>query len=113
MPKAIVMGINDNVATALENISRGQQVELIVKEGAPLPPLAALEDIPYGNKLALAALAPGYPMIKYGAVCGKINKNVAAGQLVHVHNTRSERINIPDEIISDILREMNYTPKEE
>ena len=113
MPKAIVMAENDNVATALENISKGQEVELIVKGGGKLPPVKAREDVPYGNKLALIALAPGEHMIKYGVACGKVSRAIEPGCFVHVHNVRSERIDIPEEIIGDILAQMRYTPEEE
>jgi hypothetical protein len=109
MAKAIVMAANDNVATALENIGKGRRTDLIVKGREEfLPPVTARENIPYGNKLALADLAPGDPMIKYGAVCGTVTRHIFLGQFVHVHNVRSERIVIPEEIIRDILKQMRY-----
>jgi hypothetical protein len=113
MAKAIVMAANDNVATALENIGKGRRTDLVVKGGGTLPPVTARENIPYGNKLALADLAPGDPMIKYGAVCGKVTRNISLGQFVHVHNVRSERIDIPEEIVRDILKQMRHVPEEE
>ena len=112
MSKAIVMSESDNVATLLAETPAGASVDLIDKQGGRLPAVKALEAIPGGNKIALRDLAPGEPMIKYGAACGLISAPVLRGELVHVHNVKSERINIPDEIIEDILREMNYTRRE-
>ena len=109
MNKAIVMSELDNVATLLAETPAGTSVELIDKQGGRLPAIKALETIPAGNKIALRDLAPGEHMVKYGAACGLISAPIARGELVHVHNVKSERINIPDEIVEDILREMNYT----
>ena len=112
MSKAIIMSEADNVATLLAGIAVGAAVSLIDKQGSALPAIDALENIPAGNKIALRDLQPGENMIKYGAACGKISAPIRKGELVHVHNVKSERINIPDEIIEDILREMNYTRRE-
>ena len=112
MNKAIVMSGSDNVATLLGAVSAGSLVDLIDKQGNALPAVKALENIPAGNKIALRELAPGEHMVKYGAACGLISAPIRKGDLVHVHNVKSERINIPDEIVADILREMNYTRRE-
>ena len=109
MSKAIVMSDQDNVATMLAECPAGTAVELIDKQGGNLPAVKALETIPAGNKIALRDLAPGEHMIEYGAACGLVGAPIRKGELVHVHNVKSERINIPDEIVADILREMNYT----
>ena len=112
MSKAIVMSEAVNVATLLAGVAAGATVSLIDKQGGVLPAIEALENIPAGNKIALRDLRPGEQMVKYGAACGTISALVRKGELVHVHNVKSERINIPDEIIEDILREMNYTRRE-
>ena len=109
MNKAIVMSEADNVATLLSKAVKGTKVELIDKKGGALPPVEASETIPAGNKIALCDLKPGGHMIKYGAVCGVVSAPISRGEFVHVHNVKSERINIPDEIVEDILREMHYT----
>lgn len=112
MSKAIVMSEVDNVATLLAGVAAGTLVSLIDKQGNALPAVEALENIPAGNKIALRDLRPGEHMVKYGAACGLVSAPIRKGDLVHVHNVKSERINIPDEIIADILREMNYTRRE-
>ncbi len=112
MSKAIVMSEADNVATLLSEAAKGAEVNLIDKRGGKLSPVEACETIPAGNKIALRDLKPGERMIKYGAACGVVSAAIRKGELVHVHNVKSERINIPDEIVEDILREMNYTRRE-
>ena len=112
MSKAIVMSETDNVATLLAEAAKGSLVSLIDKQGKQLPALEAREAIPAGNKIALRDLAPNESMVKYGAACGVVSAPIAKGELVHVHNIKSKRINIPDEIVEDILREMNYVRQE-
>jgi hypothetical protein len=109
MSKAIIISDSDNVATMLAENPVGTMIELIDKQGGKLPAIKALEIIPNGNKIALRDLEPGEHMIKYGEACGLVYARIAKGELVHVHNVKSERINIPDEIVEDILREMHYT----
>ena len=112
MGKAIVMSEADNVATLLAEAAKGSLVSLIDKQGGELPAVEACETIPAGNKIALRDLAPAENMVKYGAACGVVSAPIRKGEMVHVHNVKSKRINIPDEIVEDILREMNYVRQE-
>ncbi|WP_147821178.1 UxaA family hydrolase [Salidesulfovibrio onnuriiensis] len=109
MPKAIVMTENDNVATALEALEQGVVVTLMDKKGNTLPSITVREDIPAGNKFALKDLEAGAPLIKYGNDCGTLTKAIPQGHFVHVHNVKSDRIDIPPHIITEILRQMDYT----
>ncbi|SIN74850.1 UxaA family hydrolase [Halodesulfovibrio marinisediminis] len=108
MAKAIVMTSKDNVATALENINKGIDVELIDKKGNTLPSISVCESIPAGNKFALHDLKEGEPLVKYGVECGTITTNILQGHFVHVHNVKSDRIDIPAPIITEILDQMHY-----
>lgn len=112
MTKAIVMTSQDNVATALVDIAKGTDVELLDKKGNALPCARVYETIPAGNKFALHELAEGEPLIKYGVECGTITTTIPAGHFVHVHNVKSDRIDIPAPIIKEILEQMNYTEGE-
>ena len=47
--------------------------------------------IPFGHKIAVAAMAAGAPVIKYGEVIGVATAEIRPGQHVHVHNVRSDR----------------------
>lgn len=71
----------DNVAVALEDISRGEALEI----GS----LTALEDIRRGHKVALRSVAAGEEIMKYGCVIGRAKEDIPAGAWVHVHNVRT------------------------
>jgi altronate hydrolase len=42
--------------------------------------------VPPGHKLAVRAIAPGEPVLRYGQVIGHATQAIAAGQHVHTHN---------------------------
>jgi len=85
MTAAIVISAEDNVATALEPIERGQTIQT---GGATV---TAAEAIPRGHKIALRAIAAGDRVIKYGSPIGSASQAIAAGAHVHTHNVASER----------------------
>lgn len=83
MTKLIRINPRDNVAVALHPVAAGET--LLVGGGA----VAAAEDIPQGHKIALAAIAEGQPVVKYGFPIGRATADVAAGAWVHTHNIRT------------------------
>ena len=72
----------DNVAVALEDVAKGE-----VLEG--FAPLAAAEDVKRGHKIALAPIAAGGAVVKYGCTIGLAKTDIAAGAWVHTHNVRT------------------------
>jgi altronate dehydratase small subunit len=91
-----VLHPHDNVATALVDLPAGTVVEL--ERGSPdgeqrqqVLRLEVRSAIPFGHKVALAPIAKGQPVIKYGEVIGLASANIAAGEHVHVHNVESQR----------------------
>lgn len=70
---------NDNVAVALRPIAYG---EIIPAQ----EPLAALEDIPQGHKIAITSIAAGENIVKYGFPIGHATKLIRSGEHVHTHN---------------------------
>lgn len=79
----------DNVATAIDDLHPGETVDV------PEPGVGQVEvteDIPFGHKIALAALAAGTPVIKYGENVGTVTAAIASGGHVHVHNVTSNRV---------------------
>ncbi len=48
------------------------------------------EPIGLGHKVALADIASGEPVRKYGQIIGFASKPIAAGSLVHVHNLKAD-----------------------
>ena len=53
--------------------------------------MKVLDDIPIGHKVALADLAVGGSVIKYGVNIGKVVAAIKKGQHVHVHNLKTRR----------------------
>ena len=80
--RAIVLHADDNVATALEDLPKGTVVRLPGWEGG----VTLAEEIKFGHKFALADLAQGELVIKYGVAIGKLTQDVKIGQHVHLHN---------------------------
>jgi len=69
----------DNVGVALRDTAAGA-----VRLG-----VCAREPIPRGHKMALCPLAPGDPVVKYGAVIGSVTAPVQPGDWLHTHNMKT------------------------
>ncbi|MDX2052409.1 MAG: altronate dehydratase family protein [Polyangiaceae bacterium] len=76
-PSVLKLDPSDNVGVATRAIGRGTVVGVGV---------TALADIATGHKLALAAIALGAPVRKYGQVIGFASRPITAGEHVHTHN---------------------------
>ena len=104
--KAIRLNSTDNVATLLTDTAKGDWVEVVDDNNQPVGEYEAMQDIPFGNKIALQEInnqqvinKAGYPV---GIAISLINK----GDLVHVQNVRSARVDIPQPIIQQIIQQM-------
>lgn len=86
---AIVIHEKDNVATALQTISKGEKANFLAngKEES----ITVKSDIPYGHKLGLLNISNGNHIIKYGEVIGESTTNIKEGEHVHIHNIESLR----------------------
>jgi len=78
--RALRIDAADNVATLLEDGRGGESI--LVGD----LPVALREDVAQGHKVALAAVAAGAPLIKYGAPIGLATRAIAAGEHVHSAN---------------------------
>lgn len=105
--KMIVMEDKDIVATALEDIKAGELVWIITSNNKELYTVEAKENIPFGNKIALRNITKGEKIIKYNAAIGECVKDIEKGRLVHVHNVKSLRVDIPLAYKKEIIRQMN------
>jgi altronate dehydratase len=85
MNPAIVISVQDNVATALEPLDAGQTIQ------AGASAVAVIEPIPRGHKVALLAIREGEVVVKYGSTIGHASADIAAGAHVHTHNVASDR----------------------
>lgn len=82
---AIRLSPDDNVATLLRAVAKGERVRVGGGE------IVALESIALCHKIALVDLKPGDRILKYGDPIGEATQAIVAGAHVHVHNLRSLR----------------------
>lgn len=87
--KAILLNANDDVATALIDLEKGESVNASLEERSVDVVLG--EDVQFGHKYALRDIAKGEDILKYGLPIGKALEEIRAGAWVHVHNCRSDR----------------------
>lgn len=106
MRKAIQLAQGDNVATLLADAAKGDTVEIISSDNEVLGQVVALQGIPFGNKVALHPITPEQTIVKAGYPVGRAICDIPTGQLVHVQNVRSLRLDIPDNIIQEIIKQM-------
>ena len=78
------MKVQDNVATAVESLATGTKV--IFNVGDQEMYLTVMQDIPFGHKFAIRNIIKGEEIIKYGSPIGAAERNIEAGEHVHVHN---------------------------
>ena len=87
--QATTLAAGDNVATVLQPIAAGETVAVWTTTG--VIDITALEPVALCHKIALADLAAGTAVIKYGQCIGQTTAPVRQGGWVHVHNLRSRR----------------------
>ncbi len=76
-PMTVRLNSQDNVVTALTELSPGAEVETGV---------SCLDPIPSGHKVAAKCLAVGEPILKYGQLIGFASRPIKTGEHVHIHN---------------------------
>ena len=76
--------------TPQEDISY-TDISEIVLHGETAGQVRATQDIPYGFKICARAMAKGASVIKYSHPIGRAREDIAAGDLVHVHNIEGNR----------------------
>lgn len=87
--KAILLNPADNVATALVDLKKGEEVHVELDDVSV--DVVLREDIEFAHKYALRDIAEGEEVLKYGMPIGKALRDIRAGEWVHVHNCRSHR----------------------
>src|SRR5262245_42013299 len=83
--KAVVLKDDDNVAVAARPSPSGTVLNLAGRT------IEVREPIALGHKVALADIAAGEPVRKYGQIIGFCSKPTFAGSHVHVGNLRADR----------------------
>ncbi len=74
----------DNVAVMLEGVKAGA---VLTMDGESL---TVISDIAKGHKVAVAPIAMGSEIVKYGFPIGRAVTDIARGDHVHVHNVKSQ-----------------------
>lgn len=95
MQNIIKIHDKDNVAVALETLSKGQILRLDAKV------ITVAQEIPIGHKLALNEIEYEEDILKYGYSIGKATQPIHIGEWVHTHNIRTS--------LGDLL-EYKYLP---
>ena len=89
MIDGIILNDNDNVATAVQVLAKGQKARVRLNRAEV--EILMTEDIPYGHKFAVRDIAAGEEILKYGEVIGRATKSIAGGSHAHVKNIESLR----------------------
>lgn len=87
----------DNVAVAIRPLAAGERLTVAGQD------LAVRQAVPAGHKIALADIAAGDKVIKYGFPIGLAVAPIRAGEWVHTHNVKTG--------LGDML-EYSYSPEE-
>jgi len=99
MKRAIMMDEKDNVATALVGLVAGERVEVVSSAQEVLEQVMVKDAIPLGHKIALANMAEGDEVIKYGETIGKASRDISVGDYVHIHNVESIRLPLTEHML--------------
>ena len=81
MKQIIIIHPDDNVAVSLQPFQQGDSVQELNT--------VLRNDIPAGHKIAIRPIQKGTPVIKYGMPIGIAATDIAAGEQVHTHNTKT------------------------
>jgi hypothetical protein len=94
-PPILLLDPRDTVAVVLIPLQPGTAFD--VRRGDNAVRVVAATLIPFGHKVAVAAMAAGNPVVKYGEVIGFATTAIRPGDHVHVHNVRSDRAKLSDD----------------
>ena len=75
-PRALRLNEADNIVVAVDTFAPGFSYGGVI----------ASERVPRGHKMAIAPIAAGEPVRKFGQIIGFASKSIAPGQWVHEHN---------------------------
>jgi len=87
--RALRVSRTDDVVMAMEDISQGDKVDVVDKDGSVVAHIKAIANIPRFHKIALQNIKAGSPVRKYGEIIGIATANIHVGGYVHVHNIES------------------------
>ncbi len=91
-PDFLVHEEGDSVGViVIEGVKAGAELTGWIMREDRTVAVKVLDDIPIGHKVALADLAVGDGVIKYGVDIGTVVAAIKKGEHVHVHNLKTRR----------------------
>lgn len=91
-PQLLVHDHKDNVGVVVvEDLAAGADMLCVVTEDNSDFHMTAMQAVPIGHKVALADLAVGDTVIKYGQDIGRVVAPIKKGEHVHTHNLKTKR----------------------
>ncbi len=82
----------DTVAVVVvEGVKAGMAMTGWIMDEDRMIDVQALQDIPIGHKVALADMATGDTVLKYGIDMGKVVAPIKKGEHAHVQNIKTKR----------------------
>ena len=96
MNKVMVMEKIDNVGTALSDLDEGAFIKAVLSSQEELNEFPARNRVQFGHKMAIGPIRAGGRVIKYGEVIGEALCDIETGEHVHVHNVKSNRMQMPE-----------------
>ena len=91
-PHLLVHAHKDNVGVVVvEDLTAGTDMLCVITEDNSDFHSVANQDVPIGHKIALADLAVGDTVIKYGQDIGRVVAPIKKGDHVHTHNLKTKR----------------------
>lgn len=85
MNAVVFLNARDSVATTTRAFQAGEEIQV---DGHTV---RLLQDIPFAHKVAVKAVPKGESVYKYGEPIGLATADIAVGELVHIHNLKSNR----------------------
>lgn len=84
---SVLIDDSDNVVTTLQDMKKGEAVSAMGLESH----IDVRDDINKGHKVAIKTIKKDEHVIKYGKHIGIALTDILVGDLVHIHNIRSDR----------------------
>ena len=82
--RLLFLNPKDNVCTAIAPISGGTNLQISGHT------VVLKQNIPLGFKIAGCNIATNESIVKYGVSIGSATRDIALGELVHLHNMKSD-----------------------
>ena len=88
----VLHNAHDSVAVVVvEGVKAGMAMTGWIMDEDRMIDVQALQDIPIGHKVALADMALGDTVLKYGIDMGKVVAPIKVGEHAHVQNIKTKR----------------------